>query len=261
MKSILLLLIGFTALALMSWKFPDNRWKVAKYKNYSLYYTSPDNQNKEAYSTLINNGLGSVKSFFNSPYRETFDVYVHANRHSLDSTWQKDWGMLDFKSECWMVASGVAKKFDMISPARWDSEACEHVYAQTIKTQQLITHELVHVFHGQRNGSPDFSTVEGLDWFVEGLATYASGQCDSLRIAEVKKAIAENMIPKGLDGFWSGKLKYGLSGSLVMFIDKRYGRAKLMELLPFTKREQVLASLNITEAALLDQWKGYIDSL
>lgn len=67
------------------------------------------------------------------------------------------------------------------------------------KTQQLITHELVHVYHGQLNASPDFSNVEGIDWFVEGLATYASGQCDSLRISEIKKAISGNKIPNGLD--------------------------------------------------------------
>jgi hypothetical protein len=100
-----------------------------------------------------------------------------------------------------MVASGIAAKLDMISPKLWDKQSCEHIYSETTHPQQLITHELVHVYHGQLNVSPDFSNVEGIDWLVEGLATFASGQCDALRIAEVKKAINENKIPKSLDDF------------------------------------------------------------
>ena len=160
-----------------------------------------------------------------------------------------------------MVASGIGTKLDMISPITWDKEACEHVYAETQKTQQLITHELVHVFHGQLNVSPDFSNVDGLDWFIEGLATYASGQCDSSRIAAVKKAINDDKIPQGLDNFWSGKLKYGLSGSVVMFIDQKYGREKLKTLLPLNKKADLLSALNTTESDLLNEWKEYLKKM
>jgi hypothetical protein len=180
------------------------------------------------------------------------------SRQSLDSAWQTDWKMPEFKSECWMVASGVGQKIDIISPKKWDKEACEHEYSESIKTQQLITHELVHVFHGQLNVSSDFSNVEGIDWFVEGLATYASGQCDSTRIAEIKNAIDNNKIPTSLDNFWTGNLKYGLSGSMVMFIDSKYGRTRLKELLPFNKKTEILQSLKITEEELLQAWTDYI---
>ena len=89
---------------------------------------------------------------------------------------------------------GLQLNLDMISPKLWDKQSCEHIYSETTHTQQLITHELVHVYHGQLNISPDFSNVEGVDWFVEGLATFASGQCDASRITEVKKAISEKKI-------------------------------------------------------------------
>jgi hypothetical protein len=108
------------------------------------------------------------------------------------------------------------------------------------------------------NASPDFSDVSGMDWFVEGLATYASGQLDAERIGEVKNAIAKNEIPGGLDNFWTGKLKYGLSGSVVMYIDKKFGREKLKQLLPFNKKDQILNSLGITESELINGWKDYI---
>lgn len=236
-------------------------WSMEKHSTYQLFYTPLDRDNIKDYNLLIEKGIQSTRDFFNGSFKIQFDIRVHPHRHSLDSTWQKDWKMPDFKSECWMVASGVANKLDVISPKRWDKEACEHVYSDGVKTQQLITHELVHVYHGQLNASPDFSNVEGIDWFVEGLATHASGQCDSRRIDEIKKAIAANKIPAGLDNFWTGNLKYGLSGSMVMFIDHHYGRTKLKELLPFSKKSEILSALHTTETDLLKNWREYIEKL
>ncbi len=245
----------------MSWKLIGDNWLSKKQKGYTLSYTAADENNVKDYKRFIDKGIVSVKKFFDASYKKEFTVFIHPSRHSLDSTWQIDWKMPAFRSECWMVASGVATKLDMISPKLWDKLACDHIYSETEKTQQLITHELFHIFHGQFNSSPDFTDTEGIDWFVEGLATYASGQCDSSRIKEVKKAIADNKIPASLDKFWTGKIKYGLSGSVVMYIDQKYGRTKLKELLPFNKKSQILSLLNITETELLDQWKEFIKAL
>ncbi len=255
-----LLLPVFASLVFINSKTCSD-WLTKKHTGYNLFYTSADKKNKKEYTRFVENGITSVKSFFAGSYNNDFDVFIHPDRHSLDSTWQKDWHMPDFKSECWMVASGAAARLDMISPKAWDKEACEHVYSETEKTQQVITHELIHVYQGQLNISPDFSNTEGIDWFVEGLATYASGQCDSSKISEIRKAIAENKIPKGLDNFWTGKLKYGLSGSVVMYIDRAYGRIKLKELLPFNKKSEILSTLHITEEELLNNWSDYMQKL
>lgn len=259
MKGKLILLL-FPTILLGGWAATEKYWIIEEHTGYSLFYTQTDQQNTEEYKRMVEAGMSSVASFFNKPYPQQVDIYVHPDRHSLDSTWQKDWNMPDFKSECWMVASGIATRLDMISPYQWERVACEHTYADKEKTQKLITHELVHVYHGQINASHDFSNIEGIDWFVEGLATYASGQCDSVRISEVKKANSENKIPNELDNLWTGKLKYGLSGSMVMFIDFKYGRATLIELLPLNKKVQILSKLNITESDLIVEWKRYISS-
>ena len=255
----LLYLVVLLGLTLISWSTIDNKWIVEKHQGFDIVYKSADKRNVNEYENLIENGVRSVNTFFDSSYTKKFEVVIHPNRHSLDSTWQKDWNMPDFKSECGMVGSGVASKLDIISPKLWDTESCEHKYHETVKTQQLITHELVHVFHGQLNASPDFSDVEGMDWFVEGLATYVSGQCDSTNIAEIKKALSANKIPDGLDNFWTGKLRYGLCGSVVMFIDYKYGRARLKTLLPFNKKTEILSGLNITESELLLEWRKYME--
>ena len=262
MRSNQILFLGMSSiLFLISWVAPDKTWLVDKHNGYTVMYTSIDKINIKDYNKLVENGINSVKKFFNSSYNKEFTIIVHPNRHSLDSSWRKDWNMPEFTSECWMVASGIATKLDIISPKQWEKEACEHIYSETIKTQQLVTHELVHVYHGQRNVSPDFSNAEGIDWFVEGLATYASGQCDSSRTTEIKKAISEDKIPKSLDKFWTGKIRYGLSGSVVMFIDHKYGKNKLNELLPLNKASEILSMLKTSESELLEEWKKYIQGL
>jgi len=241
-----------------SWTIIDSEWKSTDNKSYTLFYTDQDEDNLDEYSNYLITGIAKAKSFFGTAYKSKFDIYIHPKRKSLDSTWQKDWNMPTFKSECWMVASGVAKKLDVISPKIWDKEACDHKYSDSRATEQLIWHEMVHVFHGQFNASPDFSDVEKIDWFVEGLATYASGQLDSARIADVKKAIIEKKIPTSLDNFWTGKLRYGISGSVVMYLDKKFGRTKLKALLPFNKKNEILQYLNITEEKILQEWSAFM---
>ena len=158
-----------------------------------------------------------------------------------------------------MVASGVATRMDIIAPAKWDQQSCDHHYADKEKMLQLITHELFHVYHGQLNASPDFSDVNNIDWFVEGLATYASGQCDSSRLSAIKKMVTANKVPASLDKFWIGPMKYGLSGSVVLYIDQTYGRNKLKELLRFNSINQIMDALGTSEADLISHWKTYIE--
>ena len=248
-------------LLLSSWTVIDSNWKSTDNKSFTLFYTDQDEDNLDEYSNLLFAGIAKAKNFFGSAYKSKFDIYIHPNRKSLDSTWQKDWNMPTFKSECWMVASGVGKRLDVISPKTWDKEACDHKSSDEWEMRGILWHELVHVFHGQFNASPDFSDVENVDWFVEGLATYASGQLDSARIAEVKKLVAENKVPAALDNFWTGKSRYGLSGSVVMYIDKKYGRKKLVELLPFNKKAAILQCLKISETELLNDWSSFIRKL
>lgn len=233
-------------------------WQHQEKKGYTIYYQSSDAAHIDDYSILIKKGIKRVKKFFSSSFENNFSVYVHPDRSSLDSTWQHDWKMPEFKSECWMVASGIADRLDLISPAQWKPQSCEHDYANKEETQRLITHELVHVYHAQHNKSKDFSETENIDWFIEGLAAYASGQVTETKLSEVKQAAKDGKTPASLNDFWKGKLRYQLSGSVVMYIDKTYGRKKLRSLLPFTKKSEIFPALGITEEALLSSWENFL---
>jgi len=248
----------FFPLILSAGNPPDQDWIKQQQAAYDFYLTDSDQVSVDAYSGMIDLGIESVTGFFGNVFSSRFDVYVHPDRASLDFTWQQDWGMPQFTSSCWMVASGVGEKLDLLSPRTWSAQACEHSTEDMVATQKLITHELIHVFHGQLNASPDFSDITGLDWFLEGLATYASGQCDPIRMEAVKSAMEQNEVPDNLDQFWTGNIRYGLSGSMVMFIDHRYGREKVTSLLGLNRKADLLEALNTSESQLLEQWRHFM---
>jgi hypothetical protein len=206
----------------------------------------------------IAEGRSVISSFFGQNFPRVFQVHVFPHRAQLDAQWQKDWGAPDFKSECWMVASGVAHRLDLLSPAVWSTEACEHNANDQLETQRLITHEMVHVYHGQHNPVPDFTGLDDLAWLIEGVATYASGQLTDVRVASVRKLVEEGKAPTSLAKFWSGKDRYGLAGSLVKYVDARVGRNELFNLLKETKQSEILAHVGLSETELIEEWKKSI---
>ena len=110
-------------LFIISWKPEPAQWLMEKHKGFTFYYTSIDKDNKAEYIDILENGIKQVNQFFSQDYISSFKVYSHPDRSSLDSTWQKDWNMPGFKSECWMVASGISTRVDMISPKYWDTQS------------------------------------------------------------------------------------------------------------------------------------------
>lgn len=249
--------ISFFASLLFLMLPPGEPWKKSSGKQYDIFYQKPDRELLGSLRPVFASGVDSVTAFFGQPFSRKFDIRIHPDRASMDAQWQAAWNMPDFKSECWMVASGTGDQFDLLSPRRWAEQACEHDWADRAAVQKLITHEMVHVFHGQHNPSADFSAVEGLDWLVEGLAVLASGQCDAARLAPVREAIRAGKTPATLDRFWSGPLRYGLSGSVVQYIDIHFGRATLLSLLPITRKQEVLDRLGVSEEQLLADWRAF----
>ena len=99
--------------------------------------------------------------------------------------------------------------------------------------------------------------MEELAWLIEGVATYASGQLNAARMTRVRQLVKEGKAPTALSGFWSGKDKYGLAGSLARYVDEQFGRERLFELLAETSQGAVLSRLGVTEAQLLQSWQAF----
>ena len=249
------MLFAFCPLHAGSGSVDSSGWKIIDKKEYSLRYMPGDQQVAEQVNAFLESGIRNVSMQFNHVFQNKFEVYLFPNRNTLNKQWQKEWGDSTFQSQCWMVASGVAHRLDMLSPNAWAKEACDHNANDTIELRQVIWHELVHVFHGQYNPDHTFSYIEKLDWLVEGMATYLSGQLTEKRLQRVKQLITDNKTPATLDDFWKGSEKYGLSGSIVGYIDKIYGRKKLFELLSFTNKQDALKTFGVTESELINDWK------
>jgi len=255
-KLIFLILLIFTGN--LSAQQVAQEWSSEKHSGYIIFFRQADKQYIKEYTALLEKCISNTEAFCGDHFKNKFDVFVHPDRSSIDIQWSKDFNIPGFKSESWMVASGSAARLDIISPVRWDKLSSEHSYSDKLKTEQLLTHELLHVFHGQNNISPDFTNTINIDWFVEGFAVYGSGQLNEERMKRVSSAVDKNSIPESLDQFWTGENKYGLSGSVVKYIDIRFGRKALLSLLKYNDKKDILNTLGISEIELLKEWRSFI---
>jgi hypothetical protein len=221
---------------------------------YTLTLPPDDTGLRAELEPLLIAGVARVEAWFGAPFAHPFAVTVFPHRADFDASFPPEWGLT--KSECWMVATGVGDTLTLLSPRVWTSEACEHDPADGAALARLLTHELAHVYHGQRNPSPDFVDVAGIDWFVEGLAVLVSGQLEGGELASAREALATGQDPKSLARAWSGKYRYGVSGSLVACLERELGRARVIELLGATSDEELLGALGWSEAELLEHWRA-----
>lgn len=197
-----------------------------------------------------------VERFFGKPFAEPVRVTLAPDRAAFNAAFPKAWGM--DKTECWMVGVGVADFLALLSPADWPREACDHDAKDTWQVHAIIVHELVHMYHGQRNPTRDFTGADDIGWFVEGLAVRVAGQLGHDRLSDPAEAIRSGAAPTALAKAWSGKYRYGVAGSLVAYIDATYGRKTLVALLPATTQAEILGRLRLTEAELLERWKAWV---
>lgn len=207
-------------------------------------------------ATRIAKGREVVETFFGAKFPREFTITIAKDRKEFDAYLAKEYGWPE--SQCWMVATGVAKGLAMLDPAKWKTDACEHDGTNESHVQGIVTHELVHVFHGQKNETGDFTGMDDLGWFVEGLAVHVSGQLDAEHRGKDREAIEKGAAPKDLKTAWSGRWRYAVCGSLVRYLDEKHGRAKLIELLGATTPERFHAMLGASEKELLDGWKKWL---
>ncbi len=209
-----------------------------------------------ALQPYLQQGRQKVERFFGQPFKKTFVVEVFPSRAAFDEYLRKRWKVP--KTEAWMVASGVADRLTVLSPRVWKTQAVEHDPADTGHIRDLIAHELVHVYHGQQNPRPDFEGMDDTSWFAEGLAVYVSGQLERSHRKAAGDALRSGKGPKRLADAWSGRYRYGVSGSMVEFVDKHYGREVIKKLLRVVSNTEALQVLRTTEGEFLDAWRAYV---
>ncbi len=254
MKSLIAWVLLLSAVNIFA-QTESNGWLTKQRPGVDIQYQITDAPVLDSLQRHVAEARRTIEAFFTQPFSKRFAVVVFPNRSLLDEQWQQAWNAPGFKSECWMVASGVADRLDLLSPAVWKSEACEHNPADQEELQRLITHEMVHVYHGQQNPVPDFTGLDNLAWLIEGVATYVSGQLTEKRMSSVRQLVLANKAPQALAQFWSGKDRYGLAGSMVKLVDQKIGRQQLLTLLKETDQKIILDQIGLTETQLIEGWK------
>jgi hypothetical protein len=189
-------------------------------------------------------------------FPDTAAVAIYPDRDSFSAALREAWGIPE--TACWMVGAADDHNLYLLSPGVWGEEACEHDPADGEHRRLLITHEAVHVYHGQVNPSEDIGLLEEIGWFVEGLATWASGQLETRHAGRAAEALSLGEGPERLADAWSGPYRYGVAGSLVAYIDDRWGRDTLRAALEVTTESELLALLGTTEAGLLADWARWV---
>ncbi len=219
---------------------------------------APDRELALTLDQTIQRGRHNVEQFFAAPFPSAFVVKIFPNRAALDQYWRVTWHQPDLQSACWMVASGIASELDILSPHVWNTQACEHDPADATALQRLITHELVHVYHGQHNADQELAHMDDMAWFVEGLATYASGQLDADRLERARAELIKLGHAPALDTFWTGPNRYGMSGSMVRYIDETFGRKTLIQMLAASNQDDLLSMIDLYDDELLENWRRWM---
>jgi hypothetical protein len=222
----------------------------------TLRFVEADRETADSLRPLLDAGRRAVEAYFGAPFPDPVAVTLAPDRAAFTAVLNTEWGIPE--TQCWMVGTGVADFLVILSPRDWRAEACEHDPADTRHVQDIVTHELTHVYHGQRNPTRDFEGADEVGWFAEGLAVLVAGQLARGRMSDPREAVRAGAVPARLADAWSGRYRYGVSGSLVSYIEATWGRDAVRDLLAVTTQAQLLARLGVTEQQLLDRWKAWV---
>lgn len=226
--------------------------------NDNIVFNENDLVNAHLSASFILDGKEHIEKTFGHPFIGSITIYLFNSRNSLDKAFQTEWNMPEFKTQCWMVASGISDKIYLLSPAVWEKEACEHNPNDLNKMKKLFIHELVHSYHAQYNPNKNMEGFSEMSWFVEGLAVFVSGQFEDDEKQRVKDLNSNNELPVQLSQFWKGKNRYVVSGSIINYLFDKYGVETIFECLKFQSTTKILNYLDTTEEKLILEWKKSI---
>lgn len=190
------------------------------------------------------------------PFPEPIAVGIYPDRETFSAALSEAWGIPE--TACWMVGAADDHHLYLLSPSAWAAEACEHDPSDAGHRRRLVAHEAVHVYHGQVNPSPDIGLLEDVGWFVEGLATYVSGQLEAEHAGRAAEAIAAGSGPGRLADAWTGPYRYGVAGSLAAYIDAEWGRDVLSTALTAQTTDELLGLLGVSEEEFLAGWEARV---
>jgi len=234
---------------------PDE-WLTVNVAGLPIHAVRADSTLAHFVGGAIHDGEILATGFFTVGPLQPFEISVYPDRESLTEHWRAAWQQPSFQAPCWLIAAAWATELDLLSPRVWSRDACGHDANNQTHIRNVLAHEVVHVLHAQVGQHPSLGTLLNAQWFTEGLATYVSGMLDVDYAGVVDARLGAGFAPTTLAEVWNDQANYPLSASIVRYIDHRYGRAALRDLLPARSTTTILTQLGVAETDLLTAWRA-----
>jgi hypothetical protein len=239
---------------------PADEWLTVTTGGLTIRAVRADSGLVRFVSEAIRNGERLAITFFTAAPLQPYSISIYPDRTSLTDHWRVAWQFPSFQPECWLIAAAWATELDLLSPRVWRRDACGHDADNLTHVRNVLAHEVVHVLHGQLGQHANLSSLLTAQWFTEGLATYISGMLDVDYAGAVQARLAAGFAPRTFADVWNDRDNYPLSGSIVRYIDRRYGRTALRDLLSARSTSTILTRLGVGEAELLAAWRADLSS-
>jgi hypothetical protein len=231
-------------------------WQSFAGNNVTVEYQVPDAARSAGLHTDAIVGRASVEAFFQRELGAPITVRVYPDRQSLVAYWRSAWNQPSLEPECWMIASADDRLAVILAPRLWSTAACGHNGSDAEHVRRVVAHEIVHILHRRANGAPGF-VAPNLWWFVEGAAVLGSGQLDAAARSRVR-ALVTDYSPATPQSALSGPSGYDVVGSMAHYIDQRYGRASLADLLTARNEGELFERLGTSSAQFLADWRAFV---
>ena len=234
---------------------PADEWLVVTRAGFSIRVVRADSALVPIVGDAIRDGERIATTFFGAAPLQSYSIAIYPDRATLTDRWRIAWQLPAFQAQCWLIAAAWSTELDLLSPRAWSRDACGHDADNITHIRNVLAHEVVHVLHGQLGQHANLGSMLNAQWFTEGLATYVSGMLDVDYAGIVRARLNAGLAPRTLAEVWSDGANYPLSGSIVRYIDRRYGRAAVRGLLTARSTSEILTRLGVSEADLLAAWR------
>lgn len=233
----------------------DDGMRVATAGSVQIEYFEADEPRIAELKSAAVAGVANAEGFTGMTFPSGFAMHVYPTRLSLTTYWRIAWNDPALVPQCWMIASSNRESIALLSPRIWTSENCGHDGNSAAYVARVIAHETIHILQAKNNPAPDINAVQQTKWLNEGAAVLGSGQFDDGQVQVVRQLVLSGYVPASLAVIWTGQQGYAVAGSVTKYIDARWGRAVLRQILTKSSNADILAVLGVSESDLINAWK------
>jgi hypothetical protein len=233
----LLLLVPSTALAQYYSSFEQNKiaydvfdWKTYRSTHFTIYYYESERVSLQKVASYAESAYDDISRQLNFQIPKPINLIYYATHSDFEQTNT----LLNFIPEG-VGAFALPSRNRMVLPVDLPDE----------KLQQLVAHELTHVFQFEILFGGNYlraATTSAPQWFLEGMASYYGNDEDNKDRMVLRDAVLADQVPeiaqKGIYGFFA----YRFGHAVFDFIAAEWGKDAVREFL-FEFRNQISGNM------------------